>query len=279
MIDDSGKTLIEKVDAIDDGGYHTTHTPLISKTQEDYISNHIQLLLKGVEYLDCPSVSVMSVGAGHGYYEKQLATEVEFNIDYILAVEPNKCFEGELRENLNSTGSKFRIDLCKFDENYESNESFDLIIFQHSLYYMKNPVASLKRAKKLLKEGGKIVVLIAGEQGISRQISLTLNKHLKDSSKLPHLFGAPELINGLEACSIQHEVIEEQITLVDNDDFISGRDKKLFPSFLTQIEYETLPANVQESLYDRIKAMSFVDESSGRYKCTSCTVLITIPWN
>ena len=58
----------------------------------------------------------MSVGAGHGYYEKQLAKEVESNIDYILAVEPNKYFEGELRENLDSIGSKFKIDLCEFDE-------------------------------------------------------------------------------------------------------------------------------------------------------------------
>ena len=51
MVADSGETLIEKVDAIDDGGYHTTLTPPYLQIQEDYTSIHMQLLMKGIK--DC----------------------------------------------------------------------------------------------------------------------------------------------------------------------------------------------------------------------------------
>ena len=200
----------------------------------------------------------------------------DIEIGYICAVEPNKCFHSELRQNLTTSGAKFAIDGRYFDEDYESDECFDLIIFQQSLYYIKNPVAALQKAKTFLKEGGKMMILLQGERACSRQWSLILKNNLEENSKLPHLLAAPELIEGLKCANMDHDVIEERGIIVDVDDFVSGKDS-LFVTKATQVQFERLDSKLKDILHQHIRESSFVDEISGRYKCTTYIVLISIP--
>ena len=279
MIDEDHTLLPEVLQVHDEQGYHTYQKMMIA--HDAYVENSLQLLLKGVGEFDSP-ISIMSVGAGPGYYEKRLAVEGGLKVDYILAVEPNKCFEKELSDNLKDSGANFDIDHREFNEKFESKKLFDFVLFQHSLYYIENYIGALKQAKTMLKEDGRIVILIQGELAPSRQWSLLLAKHLKDEVKLPHLLAAPELLTGLSNANIEHEVIEERPIHVDIDDFVrkSGTciQRYSYVNQATQVEFKRLSDRVQEILHDFIQKNSSLDVHSKRHKYTTYIVLMTIPW-
>ena len=274
------ETLLPKVPKVhDERGYHTYQKSMIS--HDDYVENSLQLLIKGAGQFDAP-ISIMSVGAGSGYYEKRLCVESGLKVDYIFAVEPNKCFEKELSENLKDSGAHFDIDQREFSEKFESKMLFDLVIFQQSLYYIEDPISALKQAKSMLVENGRIMILIQGELAPSRRWSLLLMKHLKGDIKLPHLLAAPELLTGLSNANIEHEVIEERPIDVDIDDFVrkSGTciQRYSYVNQATQVEFKKLSDRVQEILHDFIQKSSSLDVHSKRYKYTTYVVLMIIPW-
>ena len=273
------ETLLPKVPKVhDERGYHTYQKSMIS--HDDYVENSLQLLIKGAGQFDAP-ISIMSVGAGSGYYEKRLCVESGLKVDYIFAVEPNKCFEKELSENLKDSGAHFDIDQREFSEKFESKMLFDLVIFQQSLYYIEDPISALKQAKSMLVENGRIMILIQGELAPSRRWSLLLMKHLKGDIKLPHLLAAPALLTGLNIAGIKYTVTEERSIRVDMDDFVKKRgnpsQRYSYVNQTTQVEFEKLSNNVQEILHDYIQKSSFLDVSSGRYKYTTYIALMTIP--
>ena len=143
-------------------GHYTTKGYMM--TANDYVSKSIQLLrTEKSDYM-----SIMSVGVGSGSYEKELSREFNQSIKYILAIEPDKNCENELRQTLESASVSFAIDNRKFNESYESDELFDLIIFHRSLLYMKNSKDAVENAIKLLRDGGKMIVFNHFYEGCSQ---------------------------------------------------------------------------------------------------------------
>lgn len=55
-------------------------------------------------------------------------------------------------------------------ENFETEERFDDIIMSHILEHVENPVSVLKRAKKLLKDKGKIHIAVPNARSLHRMI-------------------------------------------------------------------------------------------------------------
>lgn len=93
--------------------------------------------------------SILDVGCGHG---KVLLKMNRSGFERCLGIDPF------IDEDLEYPGGvKIRkMDLAEFSRI--SDEKFDLIMFNHSLEHMQDPVSMIKTAKNLLKPDGKILV-------------------------------------------------------------------------------------------------------------------------
>jgi len=64
----------------------------------------------------------------------------------------------EVEQNYISNDISERISFGYFDENFQSDEKYDLICLTQMIYYVKNPYLVIKKASKLLNDSGIIFI-------------------------------------------------------------------------------------------------------------------------
>jgi len=94
------------------------------------------------------AIELLDVGCGSGVLQQRMACARYVGVDM------NACAIAEAEARSSET-VKF---LCAPVESYAVPGSFDVIVFNESLYYMPDPVAILRRHLQHLKPGGVVVV-------------------------------------------------------------------------------------------------------------------------
>jgi len=64
-------------------------------------------------------------------------------------------------------------------EEFELEEKFDLIIINHVLEHIKNPLGLLEKAKKKLNKNGKILIVVPNRDGFGNEARVYLPEHGK----------------------------------------------------------------------------------------------------
>jgi ubiquinone/menaquinone biosynthesis C-methylase UbiE len=104
---------------------------------------------------DGPPLRVLDMGAGRGETSLYLANHGH----QVFPVEPSLDF----CEVIEHVGARFGIELTMYNCSAEhldiAGEQFDVVIFNASLHHCDDPLAALKNAHRLLRPGGKVMVL------------------------------------------------------------------------------------------------------------------------
>ena len=103
---------------------------------------------------------IADVGCGTGKVTKALLSlDKDINI---VAVDKSINMLHKLREE---TREPSNLEIMESDvETMWHSEKFDLILMQQLIHHLPNPTKALANAKRLLKSGGKIILLVIGDE-------------------------------------------------------------------------------------------------------------------
>ena len=100
-------------------------------------------------------MSVLDIGCGNGFFEFALAPYFET----IYGIDPSE----KMLHNARKTNNIFEYKNIRFysgsAENNPFVRKFDLILFSYSLHYTNDPLMSLERISKNIKDGGLLLIL------------------------------------------------------------------------------------------------------------------------
>lgn len=137
---------------------------------------------------------VLGVGSGHGYSDLRILTVVASAIGssqtkrpaiHSAIIEPNETLMEEFKTSVTSLPEPLKsladvsfewheMTFQKFTESFPKIESFDMIHFVASLYYM-DAEASLNRCYQILNYGGVIICTVGPEESFFPKLSRKLN--------------------------------------------------------------------------------------------------------
>ena len=135
----------------------------------EHTSEYKQMLSTAVDILSesrKKQLKILSIGAGTGYFEKNIITRtlhIEFDL---TCFEPNKNFLPQLWGNLGMLCHRLTVINDVFVSNTDLIEKYDFIIMSHVLYSMEDPVEIIEKAISVLNPGGKIIIFHMTEEGI-----------------------------------------------------------------------------------------------------------------
>lgn len=112
--------------------------------------------------------SVLELGCGNG----DLINEIADNNDLMRIVAIDYFNEPK---NLNK-----KIEFIKQDiENLNIDEYFDIIIINHVLEHIKNPLGLIEKIKKNLNKNGRILIVVPNRYGFGNEAKVYLPEHGK----------------------------------------------------------------------------------------------------
>lgn len=129
------------------------------------------------------SYSLLDVGAGSGYMLEKLGERLSIsNIKKYVAVEPDPVAAAALIQTLNRFSQvPSLVEIERFHQALATDlqQYFDVVLFCHSLYGVKDPIDALLSAKNLLTKNGLLIAIINTPEGFTRLFSdfdLSLNR-------------------------------------------------------------------------------------------------------
>ena len=171
---------------------------------EEYDSS-ITIVKKFIENsnFDGKLVDMLSIGAGTGNFEERIVRELNVNLNYIYAIEPNEGHVINLQNKLTNLDVNFDVDTSYFSSDYELDGSrtsgktlhndmkFDIVLISYSINCFNNPCDIVNHASKFLRAGGKILIIHQGESAVSEVYSyLLINSD-------PQVFSADKTISDM----------------------------------------------------------------------------------
>ena len=211
------------------------------------------------------SIHFLSIGAGNGFFEKMIITELGLSVNYFYGVEP----DANPPQRLKATASElkltnFAIDDRSFTKETNLKRKFNFILMWHSFYGIKSPEEALLQAYSDLKPEGKMVIVLQGK--ISAEICNCIFNHVDFSvgRALNHSLTVEDISNILFRRKFKHTVYQGPAPLSDITDFIERiptEDASHVASFLLLTRYEKLPTEIQEKVYNYIKGKCYLGKT------------------
>lgn len=147
--------------------YNLDLESLYSESTFDYESmvepltrTYLNVIKKSFNTFD--SKSVLEIGGGNGFILDALS---EIGLTDFLEVEPSHHAFSKASELV-----KEKFLLAMFDNNLILDKKFNLIISFHVFDHLADPLNFLKVSASLIKDGGKIVLVMHNEKSISTRI-------------------------------------------------------------------------------------------------------------
>ena len=203
------------------------------------------------------SIDMMSIGAGTGWLEDEIIRHPRMKVDSIVAIEPDPERAEILREkSANWKDTITTVDLSYFAENYEIAKQFDVILMIHSLYYTREPIRAIEKAKSFLKPGGQVMIAIRGSKG-GIELASCLHEHVTiDPSICIFSWESSEyLTEKLKKNDIKYQ-IQDLTSFHDVTDFIERNNTPTCNdtvSFFLHTNYDELDKGLQGDLYNIVK--------------------------
>lgn len=208
-------------------------------------------------------VTVLSVGAGDGQFESDLLAKAGLRVTRYQAFEPNEDHHRELVERFSNLGIP-NVDMrCEaFDYQTSVEDKFDIVMFNHSLYYMR-AVEVFGNSVRWLEDGGISVAVLQRTECPLPIIALETRKDITfEGGVEPHYFSlsAEELTEGVRRSGVSvqmHELPDEEIdytTLLEDWSEAAkvwGTDPLLpMLSFMAQVDIRVVPPEVKKNWVD-----------------------------
>ena len=222
---------------------------------------------------------LMSIGAGVGWLEDDIIRHPELKVNIILAIEPNPEHVEKIREK----SAKWKdtisyIETGYFNDDYNTIMRFDVILMVNSIYYIRDPIGVIIKAKSFLKPGGQIMIVMQGEQG-NFELTSCLHKQVKFSQSMYtyNLENSALLVERLQKNNIKYQM-QNFNGLLDVTDFI---ERKNTPScndtisFILHSKYEDLDNELQDYIYKIANERAIVTKDN-RYLYSHVNSLIII---
>jgi len=115
--------------------------------------------------------SILSVGCGAGDLDKEIleaSTEQSEVVAYVgLEPDERQCqrFVSQMGEK---TNGRVQVEARNVGfEDLRDPRRYDLVIMVHSLYYMADPAWAVEKAMGLVKDGGRLVILLAANDTLN----------------------------------------------------------------------------------------------------------------
>lgn len=223
------------------------------------------LLKQIVDSFSGKSVDFLSIGAGNGFFEKIIITELGLSVNYFYGIEP----DANRAQRLKATVSELKLTSFTIDDRYFTKETdlerkFNFILMWHTFYYMKNPEEAMLQAYSHLKPDGKMVIVNHGKGSaeicdcILDQVEFSMGRAVNFSLTVE------DLSNILSRRNIKYTVHQGPAPLNDITDFIERipiEDANHVVSLALLTRYEKLPTEIQEKVYNFIKGKCSLDET------------------
>ena len=124
-----------------------------------------------IPQLDAEQASIFSVGCGAGDLDKEIlaASTKQSQVVAYVGLEPDasQC-ERFLSQMGNKENGRVQVEARNVGfEDLHDPRRYDLVIMVHSLYYMANPAWAVEKALGLVKDGGRLVILLAANDTLN----------------------------------------------------------------------------------------------------------------
>ena len=158
---------LDEVPLLDSERYSATHALFESLSdQRQRIIDWLVARTSLVSTVERP-VRVLGIGCGAGEVDVAVARELGSDTESLeyVGVDPNPSQAASFKEafaDAEIPGVRVEVEIESF-EDFHSAESFDLVHFVHSLYYMSDPAEALERARSSLAADGRLIFVLRQE--------------------------------------------------------------------------------------------------------------------
>ncbi len=222
--------------------------------------------------LDC-----LDVGAGTGMMIRDWLSIDGPRPGRYVAIEPNAVHAAQLRDSIAELELDGTVLATPFHGEFPQPGRFDLILFSHSLYWMTDPIACVRRAHGWLEAGGVLLVFLQGPFGfhsLFHQFDPLLDR--SRPADVNHGYSSHELIQGLRSHGLCPRVTYDPTAVDLTGMFDTGleAERDEFLSFVLQVEFAQLAEPIKSDVIQCLRAGCF--EKGGRVLWHHPTVTVQI---
>ena len=184
--------------------------------------------------------TLLSIGAGEGQLEIQLAEEYGLQLGYIDRAESMvSAFNDRVKEK--AAGHLILESHLGDFETYQPKNRYDLVIAIHSWYSIRFNQEMVQKALDLLEPGGRFFVSLTSEQDQFKQ------------RVWRHPLWAEDFSSWARSAGFEHEFFTQVISLSVADFFISGDltdEARIYVEFLNGTKWECLESGEKHGVRD-----------------------------
>jgi len=248
---------LDEVPLLDSERYSATHALFESLSdQRQRIIDWLVARTSLVSTVERP-VRVLGIGCGAGEVDVAVARELGSDTESLeyVGVDPNPSQAASFKEafaDAEIPGVRVEVEIESF-EDFHSAESFDLVHFVHSLYYMSDPAEALERARSSLAADGRLIFVHTPLEELN---DLAVRFYDKNYAR-PTLF-SHDFSRLLESWNWRFERTRLDAR-VDVTPFIGGEPESgaALRDFIVQVDVASLPVSVREMIESYLRLISF----------------------
>lgn len=239
---------------LDPRGYARSHALFEARSdQRHLIQDHLRERLRPRA---CGPVSVLSVGCGDGSVDAVVAATLLEGPGVVryVGVEPYSASAAAFADRMVALGPELdaRVHGTTLETADLADETFDVVLFVHSMYYVRDVGAALSATYARLRPGGELLVLTAPRGALNRLVDT-----VAPSVEGHRQWFSEDVVAGLASAGVRldaAETLEAVLDLTDADDEVLDftTQARLTPgvrdAVLSYLEAVALPAPRQGAL-------------------------------
>lgn len=223
--------------------------------------------------------ALLDVGAGTGKVIEALAKDFDRPPSAYFAYEPNPAHFNALKDATTRLRLP-RVVLSEdfFDEHTPLVDPVDLVLFSHSLYWMKDPASVVIHALERLRPGGLLLAILQGPYGVHTLLKLFEPELGRSTPMLQNnAFSSHELVQALRARGLEPNVTMLPTPLDVTELFQPGGAKRRSEvlSFCLQIEFDSLAPQLKKDVINFIEGASLLLDGRRLWYIPNALVTLT----
>lgn len=235
------------------------------------------LIAPVIEKFNGNPVRFLSIGAGTGAFEDRLVTEHGLKLKYFRGVEPSRIHCSKLKATVAQWHVENDIVEGTFSPDLDIGDGYDLVLMSHVMYYVKDPLAVMKKAKSLLASGGSVIIFNHTHEGGAELQGFVRGKGTLAPQAGNECLTAKMLSEQLQSAGVDHHLTECPSD-IDVHEFILKHETAAADhvvSFFIQTPFKDLSEPLQSEVYNLVNSRSSVGEN-GRYALSQPSAMLEI---
>jgi len=200
--------------------------------------------------------AILSVGCGTGAFDEQILGYARARMNQVtyLGIEPNEIAAAEFLQTMGSQTSN-QVDVSvlvqKFGEQIFEN-TFDLILFVQSIYYLEDRNEAIDAALQALKPGGELVIVIAPDEELNTIANLMWQRQMEQKS-----WFSDDVRAHFEAHGLEYGETRVSANLNANECFgESTEEGRNIVDFIVQTRADQLPTGLRDDISEFLISIS-----------------------